>query len=427
MSIFSFLRKKKHIEAETQKQEEDAISVGIAQSIEKKEKAYEENPAEIPLEDYTPSIALEEPLEETILQENRSIEACRQILEENCKQLQEQKTVHAHAKIAYQAVTEYLSDLQKIQRMPQGEKELLVDTAKKIVELTEEKDKHKQRRVTGHEMSYRSIQKKEHNIMQELKQMREQEDYQRKINQDLRQLQAEKAALTYDYEHLPGRQLLLKKIAISVAAIAGSLCVLFYIISVGAGADIRISFMMTVAMVAGVMAYVFLESDRNRREHMEIGVKINRAIQLSNKVKIKYINNRSGLDYAYSKYQVKNSLEFENVIKQYFMAKEEERTYESNMERLQHYRNKLLDLLAVQEVNDTEIWLHQLSAFLQEEEFQRLQDNLEQRRNSLVEKMDENATVRDYCFEQMDGVVVEYPELKQELIALLSKYEISFQ
>lgn len=429
MSLFGFWKKKK-------KQKDDAeesvstpvMDLGIEQSIRKKKEEQREHPQEIVLEGYTPVLPPKEPVLETqeqIPEVERTTQEWIQILEDQCEQILEIQQQSEHAKIEYQAVTEYLSDVQKIERMEPGERKLLDQAAKKLTQLMKEREQYQKREVSTSHACFRAIRKNESSMMDELKNMREQEDYQQKIKNDLRQLEAEKAALTYDYERIPSKQKQLKQLTIALGVIAVSLFVLLVVLMEGLQTNVTIPFAMTVMMTAGVVTYIFYESYHNRYEYEVLKKKINRCIELLNKVKIKYINNTSALDYSYSKYQVKNSIELEYLMKEYSKAKEAERTYESNTDRVSHYREKILDILQVHEVQDSEIWLHQLSVLLDQQEFSDLQQNLEQRRQRLVDRMDENIKMKDQCFDQMHKVLEQQPQLKENLMQLLEQYHIA--
>ena len=427
MSIFGFLRKnKKEKETVIQDVPSQIMELGVEEAIRKKKEEYETEPKEIILEDYTPNIPVEEEVKvEEVPQVQRSEEECVMFLQENCEQIAETKRFTENAKIEYQAVSEYLSDVQKVERMEEGERRLLDDTAKKIIELSKEREEYQKREVSTANTCFRAIRKYEDTIMEELKNMRESESYKKVIQNDMRQLEAEKAALRYDYDLIPEKQRELKKIVLVMAAIVLSLFVLFFTMETALKQNMTVPFIMTVVMAAGILVYIFWEGYRNRYEYIALEKKLNRAIQLLNKVKIKYINNTSSLDYSYSKYNVKNSIEFEYLIKEYTKAKEAERSYESSTGRLHHYREKVIDILQVHEVKDAEVWLHQLSVLLNPTEFEDMKKGLEHRRQDLMDKMDENARFRDQCFEQMHVVLVERPELRDTLVRLMNQYEIS--
>ena len=430
MSIFGFLkRKRKDKEENIEPIAAPVIEEGVEQAIRKKKEEQRIEPKEIVLEDYTPNIPLEEiskEQEESLISTTRSTEECVEFLNEKCEEIVETKRFTENAKIEYQAVTEYLVDVQKIEFMESGERKLLNDAADRILKLTKEREEYQKREISPENPCFRMVRKYEDSLMEELKNMREQEQYKKVVQNDLRQLEAEKAALLYDYDRIPSRQEELKKIVLVVAALVVSLFALFFALNMALQQSMTVPFIMTVVMAAGVLAYIFYEGYRNRYEYAVLEKKLNRTIQLSNKVKIKYINNTSSLDYSYSKYNVKNSMEFEYLIKEYTKAKEAERSYIGTTDRLQHYRHKIMDILEVHEVKDAEIWLHQLPILLHADEFEQMKQGLENRKKGLVERMDDNAKLRDQCFEHMHVVLAEKPELRETLLQLMKQYDISF-
>lgn len=426
MSIFGF-RKKKKKERERKRDAAEVINVGVDEAVRKKQAEQENKREEIVLEDYTPVIEVDsdEIKTETVHEMQYTTQDFLELLKENCEQIDELRRFNENAKIEYQAVSDYLSDVQKVDRMETKERKLLNDAANKLLQLTKEKERYQKREITTSNPCFRSIRMHEGQMMDELKQMRENEDYRKLIKNDMRQLEAEKAALRYEYDSLPAKQRELKKITIVMAAIVLSLFVLFFALEQGLQQNMKLPFIMTVVMAAGIVTYVFYEAYHNRYERSALEKKLNRAIQLLNKVKIKYINNTSTLDYSYSKYNVKSSMELEYLMKEYSRAKEAERTYESNRDRFVHYRDKILDLLTFHEVQDAEIWLHQLTVLVNKEEFAEMKDSLEARKQRLVDRMNDNAKQKDQCFEHMHQVIAEKPELKDALLQLMNEYDIS--
>lgn len=427
MSIFGFLKRKEK-KKETEGFSDEVLELGIERAVQKKEAELKEDTKNLELEDYKPDLNVEEDAEEIIaLQENvqHTKEECLQMLTDYCEQVSEINRVTEHAKIEYQAVSEYLSDIQKVERMPEEERKLLDDAANKILELTKEREKFQKREISIENPCFRGIRQFEGTVLEDCKNMRKQEDYQKQVENDLRQIGAEKAALLYDYEHIPARQKELKQLMIGTGAIVISLFIFYWVLMQGLGKNMTVPFALTVLMAAAVTTYIFYESYRNRYEHKQLEQKLNRAIYLNNKVKIKYINTKSALDYSYSKYQVRNAMELEYLMKEYNKAIQVERTYESNTDRLTHYREKMLDLLEFQGIKDNEIWLHQLSVLLNASEFQEMRKNLEMRKQRLVDKMDENARMKDRYFEKMHCIVSDQPELKSELLRLMKQFSIS--
>ena len=355
MSFLGFLRKKKRKQNIEPIQTPEVIEEGIEQAVRKKQRERRdmEQPEEIVLADYEPKIPLEERNEkEEMLPTIRNEEEGIQLLIENCEQISELEKHNENAKIEYQAVTEYLSDVQKIQRMESKEKTLLEDAARAVMDLTKQRENYQKKEVHTTNACFRSIRQYDGSLMEELKKMREHEEYDKKVKNDMRHLEAEKAALKYEYKELFKKQKELKQLSIATSILVVSLFFLFYVLAQGLKRNMTMPYMLTVVMAAAVAGYIFFEGYRNRYSHVVIEQKLNRAILLLNKVKIKYINNTSTLEYSYSKYNVKNSMELAYLIKEYTKAKELERSYQTNTDRLTHYRDKVLDILQFHDVAD---------------------------------------------------------------------------
>lgn len=427
MNFFGFLRRKKKSRMEKYPTSE-VMEEGIEQAVRKKQRQIREaeEPEEIVLEDYEPKIPVEEKIEmEEIVPQFHEEEEGIQYLIDNCEQIVELERHNENSKIEYQAVTEYLSDLQKIERMESSEKKLLEEAAKLVLDLSRQRENYQKREVQTSHVCFRAIRQYDGSLMEELKNMREHEEYAQKVKNDMRHLEAEKAALKYEYKEVFRKQKELKQLATATGILVLSLFLLFFVLSQGVKTSMSIPFILTVVMAAAVTGYIFLESYRNRYAHATIEQKLNRAILLLNKVKIKYINNTSTLEYSYSKYNVKNSQELAYLIKEYTKAKELERSYRTNTERLSQYRDKVIDILQYHGVSDAEIWLHQLTALLEQKEFEEIKISLEERRKRLMEKMDGNLQLKDNCFQNMHYVLGNYPQLKDHLLQLLEKYHIA--
>lgn len=425
MGFFSRIRKRKNNSERNvlSEKEEELLEEGIKRRIRKKRENQEQE--EI-IEDYEPILSYEESREDEFpVPKEQTREEYIQAIADNCEQIIESERQKEHAKIEYQAVTEYLSDLQKIERIKAEEKKILEDTATKVVRYTKEREDYQQKEIHTSNPRFRPLRNYEGNIMEDLKRMQEQEDYRKKVKNDLRQLIAEKKSLKYEYKEIFRRQEALKKIAIAAFAMVISLFALFLVLSAGLEKSMVIPFSMTVLMAAGMAGYIFYESYHNRYQYALIGKKINRAIALTNKVKIKYINNTSTLEYSYSKYKVENSMELEYLIKEYTKAKNQERTYQSNTERLDYYRNKLIDILELHKVKDSEIWIYQANALVDMEEFEGIKENLENRRIKLKEKMDYNLQVKDDCFLKMHQILELKEDLREEVLKQLKHYHIT--
>ncbi|MBR3771869.1 MAG: hypothetical protein IKL07_06335, partial [Clostridium sp.] len=238
-------------------------------------------------------------------------------IEEVCSQVAEAKKLVAEAKLEYKAVTDYLADIQKIDQISPNDREELDDAARNIITLTRERSKYQATDVKLSDVQFRNIGRYEKDMMRELKQMRENEDYQRKVKGDLRQLAAEKAKLEYEQEELENSQNILKKLAVFSASLIVLMDIIFILVSNNNQLNLKVPFILSIILGAGIGFFIFNESRKNREEILMNGKKRNKLIGITNKVKVKYVNTQNALDYAYEKFMVSNSMELEQIHQNY--------------------------------------------------------------------------------------------------------------
>ena len=113
-------------------------------------------------------------------------------------------------------------------------------------------------------------------------------------------------------------------------SITKALLVIVVIIGVALGTvmavydvDITVPFIATAAFAFLVAAIILAEARRNRMDMVVTEIKQNKAIALTNQVKIRYVNNVRTMDYLCAKYRVRGATELDFVFSQYKEAKRE--------------------------------------------------------------------------------------------------------
>ena len=111
-----------------------------------------------------------------------------------CEQIIEAVRQNEEAKLEYQAVTSYLTDIQKIDRIEGEEKEALVDTARNLVTLSRERHEYQDKRdIKLSEKQYKYYEKNEMTLPEDIKKLEEYEAYNTKIKNDMHHLEGEKS------------------------------------------------------------------------------------------------------------------------------------------------------------------------------------------------------------------------------------------
>ncbi len=343
---------------------------------------------------------------------------------DNCDQIIESSKQLEELKVEYQAVTSYLTDIQKLEQIPPDEREYLNDTARKIITFTRERAKYQNntRKIT--DTQFKHIAKYEDVLPKELIKMKNNEAYNNTIKTDMKYLEGEKGALQYQKEEILSKHTYLKNIAAVTCILVISLFLLFIILQNVTKANMQIPFLMTIIMALVSAVYIFINSGINRNDMKLTERKLNKAINLLNKVKIKFINNTNELEYSYQKYMVNSYAELWFLWEQYLKAKEEEKAYEKNTKQLEFYNRELVKELRSYDLKDPDIWVYQAAAVLDSKEMVEVRHRLNVRRQKLRDRIEYNNKLKEKSIEDITKFINQRPENREEVTRKLKDYGI---
>ncbi len=343
-------------------------------------------------------------------------ETCEQILD-HMKQIDE-------AKVEYQAVTSYLTDMQKLDLIPKEQRENLEDAARRILNLNKEREKFREKNTGITDAQYRLFERYELQLPRELEAIRESERYQGVIQMDLEQLQKEKQNLMKEESDIQSKHSFLKGIAVTTCVIIVLLFGVFAALGSATGANLTLPFLLTVLMGMATAMYIFMEARKNVHDIKIIELKYKRQVMLMNKVKLKSVNNRNYLEYTYSKYMVDNYNQLRAGWEEYIKVKDETRRFKNNTELLEFYNNELIHELKKFGIADSEIWIYQPSAILDSKEMVEVRHRLNVRRQKLRERIEMNSSQREEAVALINTIVTEYPDCEEEAIHILKRYRL---
>jgi len=345
-------------------------------------------------------------------------------LKDNCELITESNRQIEEAKTEYQAVTSYLTDMQKIDMIPQEQRENLEDAARKIINLTKERNKLQNRSSLLSDQQYRMFERYELQIPKEMLAIRDSEQYQTVIQKDIKHLEKERETLDEEQEEIISKQAFLKGIAVTTSIIVIVLFLIFAVLSNYSEASFTIPFLLTVLMAMASALYIFMEARKNSASIRLVQMKQNRQIMLMNKVKIKSVNNRNYLEYTYHKYMIENYEQLKTYWEEYVRMKDESRMYQNNTELLEFFHNELIHELKKYGVVDTEIWIYQPTAVLDSKEMVEVRHRLNVRRQKLRERIDTNTKQKEEAMTAIKTTMAGYPDCAEEAERMLQRYRI---
>lgn len=347
--------------------------------------------------------------------QKRYIQDCCEAIEESDRQIE-------MIKREYEQVTEYLTDIQKIDRIAGDSRNIMMELCKKITHLLKERNQYKNREVTISDLQIRRFDLYQDDLIDEIKKMYQNEMYQKAIESDMGHLEREKAYLRHTQREIVEKQNALKGMAKILAALIVSLFVLFLALYYTMQADVTYPYLGTLLLAAVSSTVIFVEANRNRHDMKLADRKMDKAISLLNRTKIKYINNVSVLDYDRQKYGVKNAADFEALWGEYCKAKEYERKFKENTEQLNRSNEGLLALLTEYQVADPEVWLIQTYAILDDREMVEIRHELNQRRQKLRGQVEYNTTTKQVMMKRIKTLLVKNPDHRKELLQVVRDF-----
>ena len=328
------------------------------------------------------------------------------------------------AKMEYQAVTSYLTDIQKIDMIPMEQRGELEEAASNIVNLSKEREMIQNRKYDITDTQYRLFERYEMQIPKELAAVKEAESYQESIESDLKRLEQEKQNFLNEKDEIAYKQTFLKGIAVATCVIIVLLFAIFAILTTYTNSNMTLPFLLTVLMGMATALYIFMEARKNANDIQLVRIKLNKVIMLANKVTIKSVNNRNYLDYIYNKYMVDNYEQFKNCWEQFVKIKDENKKYRSNSQLLEYYYERLINELKRFGVNDAEIWIYQPSAILDSREMVEIRHRLNVRRKKLRERIDTYQKQKEEAAKNIISMIKACPERKDDAIRILDEYKI---
>lgn len=340
-----------------------------------------------------------------------------EIIAESYRQIEE-------SKVEYQAVTSYLTDIQKIDRIPKLQREAIEDAARNILNLNKERDHIRHRQYSITDIQYRLFERYEMQLPKELTALKEAEGYQIDIDGDIERLEQEKQNFFDDEDEIINKQSFLRGIAKTTFVVILVLFAIFAVLSNTTETTMTLPFLLTVLMGMASALYIFMEARKNSHDIKMVQLRLNKVIMLANKVAIKSVNNRNYLDYCYSKYMVVSYEQLKNRWEQYVKIKDENKRYKNNSELLEFYNDILIKELKKYNVADSEIWIYQPSAILDTREMVEIRHRLNARRQKLRERIQTNKEQQEEASKAIISLIKAYPDSEAEAISILKKFRI---
>ncbi len=293
----------------------------------------------------------------------------------------------------YDEVNRYLQDAQLIDSMPEEAKAELVENARHILSLKKDMAELSLKKTNLTEFEFGIMERYESVLPAEIKRLKREEEYEAAIKSDLKKLSGEKAVLRYEEETENGRRKFLSKMGGISGAVIGLLLTMYLILYIVFRTFASVPFLLTVAGGVFMAFYIFIETDKNAKALKLNAAKFNRLIAITNKVKVKYVNQKASIDFSFDKYAVNSVMELEYRYNQYMAFKDDEMKRLKTSSVYEHYNSKYKSILDEYKIHDSEVWSYQAGAVVDSKEMVEIRHKLNERRQKMRDSLEKNMNI----------------------------------
>ncbi|MDE6025379.1 MAG: hypothetical protein K2G45_07995 [Lachnospiraceae bacterium] len=348
----------------------------------------------------------------------------RESAKEFCEQLIDVTYNMEDMKREYKLVTSYLIDIQKIEELPDDMANDLAENARRIDMLNEDKSKYIQSEKLLPMDRYNTMASFEKDVPSTIKKLIDMEMRDNLLKNDMSYLEGEKEDLKFMHqEHNDSISKIRSMTAVVLTIfllIVGSM--LIFSVTTKKSVTVYCLGVFLAAMIFFAVAYARYKLLKS--EIAENDAKLNRAILLLNKVKVKFINNTNTLDYIYDKYGVNSSNELEYQWDQYNTMVRDALRYSQANNDLRVYSDELIGKLKNFGLEDPFVWTKQTKALIDPREMVEIKHGLNVRRQNIREKLATCEKIKTNATTALRAAIDTNQGLEVYINDLLSSYNI---
>ena len=348
----------------------------------------------------------------------------RESVQDICEQLVDVTYHMEDMKREYKLVTSYLTDIQRIEELPVELARDINETAGRIEMLDKSRQTYLQSENLLSMERYNQIASFENEANDVIKKLLEMEQRDSMLKNDMGHLEGEKQDLRFMRKEYEGDISKLRNTLITV------MCFVLLAVGVLAGVAVKTGAAVTVyALAVGAVALVIFAVCYSRYIQLKDDIKladakIRRAISLSNKVKVKYINNTNTLDYIYHKYNVNSAKELEYLYSQYNTMVRDALKYSQANNDYRVYCDELIEKLSKIGVKDPLVWPKQIRAIVDRREMVEIKHGLNTRRQKIRDQLVAGEKIKENATTALHALIDENPAMESYIKELLASYNI---
>ena len=327
-----------------------------------KKKHQEEWEKQLELENWTDIVYTRKDIDiDDPVQRREYVENCLQQMAEASRDLDS-------LQFEYRAVTSHLRDMEEIDALPSAQRYEVNKCAELILDSEAQQKNFNKRKSRMSDADFERMERLQGDVKKGVESLREAEEYQKKVKNDLRRLDGERQAYEFRRNELEVSIENMHKMMIVIAVALGVITLVLLVLSIAF--DLTVIYGYMVAILVAALSFLYL----------------NQKIHESRKEKKVVLNT---------------------------IAKKLDKNQKALIQTLRKYR-----------IKDPDIWIHQAVALVNHNEEVEIRHSLVGQRQSLRKQMDYNRDiVAGNAKNEIEELVRQYPIYRQEILDMVSRYE----
>lgn len=348
--------------------------------------------------------------------EHYVIERLEQMIEAT-KEMEEEKA-------EYRVVTAYLNDIQIINGLDEKVRSTISDVAQNIVNLDQARQEFLNSEKKLSDAQYMQMQQEEADIPAAIKRLKANEAYQAVLEKDMKYLTRERDEWLFYKEELENEEKHLKNRIYIVTGLSISTAILMFIYQIVTSSVMELAWTVLLFAIVALLCILCLKIMNAQKDYRRACVNADRAIQLLNSVKLKYVSITNAIDFCHEKYHVTNAGEFNRIWEAYLEAVKQREKFEINNDDLRYYTGRLLRMLGEYNLYDAKVWIPQALALADHKEMVEVTHRLNERRQKLRSRIENSANIVKAQMEDINKLTSELqPDIAAHVKEILNSVD----
>lgn len=345
-------------------------------------------------------------------------------IRDQCEVMEEATRHIDEVMLEYNNITEHFADIELYENAPDVLRRQIADAAERVDNLLIDRRIVKSGEAKLSNNAYHRMETYEEEIPKMVTYIGEEEDYYDALARDIRILEGEQLSLRIEAKHLKRRQINIRQSCIIMLACFALVYCVFVIASVASEDQMNIFIFFIVTAIGAFMAvgsYALMH--KTRRDVAVTEIKLNKATNLLNKTKIKFVNTSNVLDYEYTKFRINNADELARKYQCYLEMKAEQQQILRMTANLDEAETELLGKLDKLGMNDSLVWLSQAKGLYNHNELVEIRHDLSVGRQKIRQQIEYNEKRIQSAKNNIKRVMEKYPQYMKATMEILDEFE----